>query len=233
MSASRLLVSHALCPYVQRVAIVLAEKRLPFERREVDLARKPGWFLAISPLARTPVLVVDGHPIFESAVICEYLDESEPPRLHPDDPLERARHRAWMAFGSNVLDAIAALYNAPDEEALARRERALNGLFARIEAELVATPFFAGPAFSLVDAVFAPVFRYFNTLERLGIDAFRGLPKVRRWRRELAERRSVIEAVGDDYGERLAGFIDERQSALSRRAARLDGAVCHAAHGSP
>src|SRR5580765_2810647 len=95
------------------------------------------------------------------------------PRWSPtDDPLERARHRAWMAYGSNVLGAIAALYNAPDEEALARRERALHGLFTHVEAELGATPFFAGPAFSLVDAVFAPVFRYFDTLERLGIDAF-------------------------------------------------------------
>ena len=44
------LVSHALCPYVQRVAIVLHEKGLAFERRTIDLARKPDWFLAISPL---------------------------------------------------------------------------------------------------------------------------------------------------------------------------------------
>ena len=44
------LASHLLCPYVQRVAIVLHEKGLPFERRWVDLADKPAWFRAISPL---------------------------------------------------------------------------------------------------------------------------------------------------------------------------------------
>ncbi len=52
------LVSHALCPYVQRAAIVLAEKGATFERRTVDLANKPDWFLRISPLGKTPVLLV-------------------------------------------------------------------------------------------------------------------------------------------------------------------------------
>jgi len=64
-----------------------------------------------------------------------------------------------------VLDAIAALYNAPDEGSLATRERALRARFEQVEAELAAAPFFAGPAFSLVDAVFAPVFRYFDVID--------------------------------------------------------------------
>ena len=42
MSAPLVLVSHVLCPYVQRAAIVLAEKGVPFERRDIDLANKPG-----------------------------------------------------------------------------------------------------------------------------------------------------------------------------------------------
>ena len=44
------LVSHRLCPYVQRAAIALAEKAVPFERVYVDLADKPAWFLALSTL---------------------------------------------------------------------------------------------------------------------------------------------------------------------------------------
>ncbi len=102
------LASHKLCPYVQRVAIVLHEKNVAFERRWIDLAAKPEWFRAISPLGKTPVLVADGTPIFESAVICEYLDDTIAPKLHPDDALERARHRAWVEFGSTVLNTIAA-----------------------------------------------------------------------------------------------------------------------------
>ena len=93
-SAAVTLVSHVLCPYVQRAAIVLDEKRVPFTRRNVDLAHKPDWFKAISPLGKTPVLLVGDTPIFESAVICEYLDDTLAPRLHPHDPLQRAHHRA-------------------------------------------------------------------------------------------------------------------------------------------
>lgn len=119
--APLVLVSHALCPYVQRAAIVLAEKGAAFERRDIDLADKPSWFLAVSPLGRTPVLLVGDEAIFESAVICEYLDDTRTPKLHPADALQRARHRAWMEFGSALLNGIAAFYNAPDAPALQAR----------------------------------------------------------------------------------------------------------------
>ena len=70
------LISHDLCPYVQRAAISLSEKGVNFERTYIDLANKPDWFLAISPLGKTPVLLADDVPIFESAVILEYLEET-------------------------------------------------------------------------------------------------------------------------------------------------------------
>ena len=215
------LVSHVLCPYVQRAAIVLSEKRVPFERRDVDLANKPAWFHAVSPLGKTPVLLVGDTAIFESAVICEYLEDTEPPALHPTDPLARARHRAWMEFGSNVLNAIAALYNAPTEAALAERARDLQLRFAQLEAELGDGPFFAGACFSLVDAVFAPVFRYFDVLDRLGLDVLHGLANVAAWRRSLADRASVRAAAAADHGERLLDFISRRPSALALRAHAL------------
>ena len=111
------LVSHRLCPYVQRAAISLVEKAVPFERVYVDLADKPAWFLALSPLGKTPVLKVNDRAIFESAVILEYLEETGPHPLHPADPLRRAEHRAWIEFGSAVLNDIAGLYSAKDQAA--------------------------------------------------------------------------------------------------------------------
>ena len=50
------LISHKLCPYVQRAVIALSEKGIPFGRIDIDLASKPDWFLSISPLGKTPVL---------------------------------------------------------------------------------------------------------------------------------------------------------------------------------
>jgi len=213
------LVSHHLCPYVQRAAIVLLEKGVPFSRRWVDLSNKPDWFLAISPLGKTPVLLVDGTPVFESAVICEYLDETHTPTLHPADPLARARHRAWMEFGSAVLNTIWGYYTAPEAAALDARRAELEARFAQLEAALPAQgPFFAGAAFSIVDAVFAPVFRYFDTFEAVGqASFFAQTPKVRAWRAALAARPSVQQAAPADYPQRLREFLLAQGGELSRR----------------
>lgn len=213
------LISHALCPYVQRAAIVLAEKEVAFERRYVDLARKPDWFKAVSPLGKTPVLMVDDDAIFESAVICEYLDDTLLPRLHPADALQRAQHRAWMEFGSSVLNTIAAFYNAPDAAALQGRREELAGKFAQLEAVLPARgPFFSGESFSMVDAAFGPVFRYFDVFEALGESGFfDAAPRLRAWRVALAQRPSVQQAVSAGYAADLTQFLRRRGSELSRR----------------
>lgn len=216
MQAPLTLVSHLLCPYVQRAAIVLMEKGVPFERRDVDLAHKPDWFLAISPLGKTPVLLVGDEPVFESAVICEYLDETQAPRLHPEDPLQRARQRGWMEFGSSVLNGIAAFYNAPDEAALAARAADLRGRLQQVEAALGNGPWFMGEDFGIVDAVFAPVFRYFDVFDTLGdFGLCTGLPKLGAWRARLAARDSVRRAVREDYQSLLRNFLRSRHSALS------------------
>jgi glutathione S-transferase len=217
------LVSHHLCPYVQRAAIVLREKGVPFSRRWVDLSAKPEWFTAISPLGKTPVLLADDEAIFESAVICEYLDEVFAPRLHPADPLRRARHRAWMEFGSEVLNRIWTFYTAPDAAALETARHALVSRFRQVEAAVDPKgPFFAGASFGLVDAVFAPVFRYFEVFESIGEpDFFEGLPRVRAWRAALSARPSVQQAAVPDYAERLTAFLRSRGSELSRRMAPL------------
>lgn len=215
------LISHTLCPYVQRAAIVLAEKGVAFERRDVDLANKPDWFKAVSPLGKTPVLLVDDDAIFESAVICEYLDDTLLPRLHPGDALLRARHRAWMEFGSALLNAIGAFYNAADAASLARHREDIQRRFAQLEAVLPDHgPYFAGTSFSMVDAVFGPVFRYFDVLDDVGETGFfEQLPKVRAWRTALAARPSVQQAVGSGYGSELRRFFLARGSELSRRIA--------------
>lgn len=214
------LISHPLCPYVQRAAIVLKEKGVSFERRNIDLADKPDWFLKISPLGKTPVLLVDGEAIFESAVICEYLDETVRPRLHPKDLLARARHRGWMEVGSAVLNAVSVFYNAPHEVELATAVADLHRRFRMIESVLGTGPYFEGQRFSMVDAVFGPVFRYFDVFDRTAdFGFFHGLPKVIAWRNALARRASVREAVSPDYAALLSVFLLGRHSALSDRIA--------------
>lgn len=216
MAAAPKLISHKLCPYVQRAVIALTEKGVPFERIDIDLANKPDWFLKISPLGKTPVLVVGDKAIFESAVILEYLEETQPNALHPADALARAEHRGWIEFGSAVLNDIAGFYAAKDEATFKAKAVQLEQKFARLE-QRVGVPWFDGEKFSLVDAVFGPVFRYFDVFDEIGdFGILAGKPKLAQWRKNLAARPSVRGAVSADYPALLRDFIDKRRSWLSQ-----------------
>jgi glutathione S-transferase len=210
------LISHKLCPYVQRVAIALAEKSLPFTRVDIDLAAKPDWFLAISPLGKTPVLKAEGAAIFESAVILEYLEDVYSPPLHPADPLDRADHRAWIEVSSSILNDIAGFYAAATSEGFASKTTALKEKFGYVERRLSEGPYFAGPRFSAVDAAFAPVFRYFDVFDTIAdFGILEAKPKTARWQQALRERSSVQAAVASDYAARLRAFLLARNSKLS------------------
>ncbi|WP_454628842.1 glutathione S-transferase family protein [Bradyrhizobium cenepequi] len=225
MAAALKLISHKLCPYVQRAVIALTEKGVAFERIDIDLANKPDWFLKISPLGKVPVLTVATDKgevaLFESNVICEYIEETQAgARLHPQDPLARAEHRAWMEFGSATLSDLWGLEIATDAATFEAKRQAVAAKFARVEAALGAGPFFAGEQFSLVDAVFAPIFRYFDLIDEIAdLAIFKDTPKVRKWRAELAQRPSVKGAVGADYQQLLRAFLEQHDAHLLKLAA--------------
>lgn len=219
MSPKLKLVSFDLCPYVQRASILLAEKGVPFDRITVDLANKPEWFKAISPLGKVPLLQVGSFTLFESAVIVEYLEETSPNPLHPADPLEKAQHRAWMEFGSSILADIWVVETTKDRAIFNAKLSVLREKFARLEDALGEGPYFAGTRFAVVDAVFAPVFRYFDVFDTItDLAVFDGLPKVRSWRKALALRPSVIGAVVPDYADRLHAFLRKHGGLLSQMA---------------
>ncbi|MEQ9327526.1 MAG: glutathione S-transferase family protein [Rhodospirillales bacterium] len=217
------LVSHKLCPYVQRAAISLAEKHVAFARIDVDLSNKPDWFREISPLGKVPLLRVGlaetEEIIFESAVILEYLEDTLGNPLHPADPLMRARHRGWIEFASAMLNAIGRLYNAETEARFSEELEALSAMLDRLERELgrhPEGPLFAGDRFCLVDAAFAPVFRYFDTFEAMAaLYLFEGVPLISAWRRQLATRSSVKAAVNPDYPTLLTDFLRRRETHIS------------------
>lgn len=211
------LISHKLCPYVQRSVITLAEKGIPFERVDVDLADKPQWFKDISPMGKVPVLLVDEeHVLFESAVITEYLNEITPNSLHDQDPLVKARHRSWIELGSTILNTIGGLYCAADNEIFDAKVTQLKQYFAQLEEQLGDEAFFAGSDFQLIDAAFGPIFRYFDVFEQYaGLHIFEALPRVSRWREALQSRASVQQAVSSDYPQLLKTFVKKKQSHLA------------------
>ena len=224
------LISHKLCPYVQRAVIAMEEQDIDYKRIDIDLGNPPDWFKRLSPLGKVPVLLVDDDKIlFESAVIAEYINDIGSDELLDSNPIDKARQRAWIEFASATLDNIGTLYSASGEKSFARAASQLESRWRQLEANLSESEFFSGDKFSLVEAAFAPIFRYLDLFEQLvELEFLSAYPKIANWRKTLRKRESVKQAVRLDYQTLLAEFVAARDSYLGKQArqylARLDAA---------
>jgi glutathione S-transferase len=203
-----LLVSYAICPYVHRAAITLREKGVHYEIKFVDLKNKPDWFLAISPRGKVPVLVADGVPLFESAAIVEFLDETHPPHLVPRDPYDRARRRAWVEVANDLFAAQYRAFYAKKEDDLEPAIAALAPVLTRYD-DALRDGFVVEGAFGLVEIAVAPaLFRFALVERRTGVKFLDAFPRVRDWSLGIADRPSVRAAAPDDFAQhQLASFV--------------------------
>jgi glutathione S-transferase len=211
------LISNHLCPFTQRAAIQLAEKGATYEHIYIDLANKPAWFMLISPLGKVPILRMGEATLFETTAICEFLEETvEGPSLYPADPFAKAQHRAWIEFATAIIGDVFGFYSAPDASVFERKRDDLRAKFSRLDSHLGSGPYFAEKTFCLVDAAFAPIFRLFDTFDRIAdFKVFDGTRRIKAYRAALAERQSVQKAVVADYGSRFEDYLAQRRSYLS------------------
>jgi glutathione S-transferase len=209
------LVSFALCPYVQRARITLLEKDITHEIEYIDLDAPPDWFYDVSPLEKVPVLLSDDRPVFESMVICEYLDEITPGSLYPGDAYMRAQNRAWIEFGNDILDLSYTLFTTGDEIKFKQTLAMLADRFDILEEQLVHQPFFNGKDFSLVDAVYAPIFRSFEVMHNhYEFDFLEDIPAVLNWWQALLQRPSVKQSVPVNYVTEMTAYLMRQDSVL-------------------
>jgi RNA polymerase-associated protein len=176
--------------------MVLHEKGLDFETREVDLRNKSGEFLAASPTGKVPVVVVDGDSLYESNVVNEYLDEVAPePTLLPEDPKERAHARIWMSsadanFYPSVFVASVGRERGFPEERVAEARDKLDHTLSDLEARLEGREYLAGGAFSLADVAHAGNFARLRELAEGGEVSLDPYPNVRAWMERIEARPS-------------------------------------------
>ena len=165
-----------------RARLVLAAKGVSYERLLIDPGKPPEDLVDLNPYASTPTLVDRDLTLFDTSVVCEYLDERYPhPPLMPIDPQSRARLRvAAVRVEKDWLTEVDTI-RAGGRPADAARKRLREQLLSAVSL-FKASKFFLNPEMSLADCLVAPVIW---RLPWLGVDLGR-------------EGKPIV-----DYGERL------------------------------
>ncbi len=186
--------------------IVLRVKNVEFDVTYINLREKPDWFLEISPHGKVPVLKVDDEILFESNAIAEYLEETNEPRLHPADPIKRARNRAWTDFTPDFSKALNGIYYTKTRADMEAGLENSKVYIQRVEDALAARgndgPFFNDDKFSLVDAAYAPFLQRFEVADRvLKTGLLKNFPLVQAWSDVLLADERVTGSVVSNFEE--------------------------------
>jgi glutathione S-transferase len=180
--------------------MVLHEKRVDFEVREVDLSNKSEEFLAASPTGKVPVVVVDDDSIYESNVVNQYLDEiTGEPKLMPEGPKQRAYARIWMAFADTdffpaVFVASVGRERGFSEERISEAFEKLKTALGKLEERLKDRDYLADE-FSLADIAHAGNFVRLRELEERGEIELSRYPNVTAWIQRIESRESYKAAA--------------------------------------
>ncbi|OAA33578.1 Thioredoxin-like fold protein [Moelleriella libera RCEF 2490] len=241
------------CPFVQRAWITLHEKKIPHQYVEINPYKKEADFLAMNPRGLVPTLAVpvdDGagqgqkkknKPLYESSVICEFLDEAyadeitHGQRLLPSDPYERARARLWIDhISTRILPAFYKFLQHTPEKAFSidqARDEFHGHLRTLAEQMHPEGPWFLGDRFSLVDVSLAPWAKRLWLLEHYkpgGLQIPNGGAGDGTWLRwdkwfaAVVDRQSVRETWSDDERYKIAyrRYADDTTDSLVARATR-------------
>ena len=192
-------------PYVRKVRIVMAEKKLDYQFTLEDVWGSDA-MLEFNPLGKVPCLVMEGgEAVFDSRVIVEYVDTLSPVgRLIPERGRERAEVRTWEALGDGVLDAavLARLEQTwpgrgEGERSAAWIERQTSRILASVRAMsqgLGDKPWCVGNHFSLADIATGCALGYLD-FRLPHIDWRSGYPNLARHAAKLEARPSFIDSV--------------------------------------
>jgi glutathione S-transferase len=192
-------------PYVRKVRIVMAEKKLDYQLELEDVWASDA-ILKANPLGKVPCLVMEGgEAVFDSRVIVEYVDTLSPVgRLIPERGRERAEVRTWEALADGLLDAavLARLEQTwsgrtSEQRSAAWTDRQLNRIASALAAMsqgLNEKPWCSGNHFSLADIAVGCALGYLD-FRFPAIDWRTARPNLLRLHTKLAARQSFIDTA--------------------------------------
>lgn len=198
------LIGSLTSPYVRKVRVVLAEKKLEFQFVEEDVWSKDSTISTANPLGKVPCLIMEGgEAMFDSRVITEYIDTMSPVgKLIPASGRERAEVKTWEALADGLLDAsIAARLEATwtgrtdaqrSSAWIDRQMDKIHASLAAMERGLGDKPFCSGVHLSLSDVAVGCALGYLD-FRFPQLDWRSAHPQLARLYEKLAQRQSFID----------------------------------------
>ncbi|KAM0910591.1 hypothetical protein ACQ4PT_014038 [Festuca glaucescens] len=175
-------------PFVARVEMALRLKGVAYEYISEDLANKSETLLSYNPVTKkVPVLVHDGKPMAESAVIVEYIDEvwKDGYPIMPADPYERAQAKFWARYADEKCNpAIYLVYTTAIGEGQAKLVHEAQQCLKTLQKALEGKKFFGGDAVGYLDIIVGWYARWLPMIEELSrtsIVTDQELPLIKAW----------------------------------------------------
>ena len=199
---NRILYYHQQSNFSRKIRILLAEKNLDCEFKEINLANKPPCFLKISPIGQVPVFVdKDGTVIWDSTLIAEYLDQTYPePSFYPRDRHLRLECRKWEELADTLGDNVIRLWVLNFTGDLAstyyrtKYETLINRLLPIFDGQLREFKYLlGGETWTAADVAALCSMGYYSL--RLNEDWLLQYPHLREWFERLHERSAVKSTV--------------------------------------
>ncbi|MBC3885587.1 glutathione S-transferase N-terminal domain-containing protein [Undibacterium griseum] len=191
------LYSGTTCPFSQRCRLVLFEKGMDFEIRDVDLFNKPEDISTMNPYGQVPILVERELILYESNIINEYIDERFPhPQLMPADPLQRARARLMLFnFEKELFVHVHTLENDKSSSSAKAQDKAraeIRDRLTQLAPLFVKNKYMLGDEFSMLDVAVAPLLW---RLDHYGIELSKTAAPIMKYAERIFSRPAYIEAL--------------------------------------
>jgi len=191
------LYSGTTCPFSQRCRLVLFEKGMDFEVRDVDLFNKPEDISTMNPYGQVPILVERELILYESNIINEYIDERFPhPQLMPADPLMRARARLMLFnFEKELFVHVNTLENERNKVGDKNHDKAraeIRDRLTTLAPLFLKNKYMLGDNFSMLDVAIAPLLW---RLDYYGIDLSKNAAPLLKYAERVFSRPAYIEAL--------------------------------------
>jgi glutathione S-transferase len=192
-------------PFVRKVRIVLAEKKLPYEMRVEGPADAAGNVARLNPLRAIPVMERDdGEVYFDSIVLCEYLDSlNDRPRLYPASGEPRWQALRWHALGQGMMEATVARFvelrkpaDKQDGATAAKHEARIAQALAFANERVPAAGFIQGATIGIADIALGAALGYIDL--RYAHDWRGRYPKLAAWFAPISQRPSFTETLAPE-----------------------------------